>query len=141
MAIHPGSGIKAILVDEGVLPGNPAWTVELGNLLDANRTIGIMDSGGRAAEPVLSIDYPTVQILMLGADGPTGYPDAYAKLEEIRSVLLGIPAGHSAYPELTMCNQIGHIVPLGRNDSGRPKFSLNFQLITEPAPTGHRVSA
>lgn len=141
MAIHPAAGIKAILVAEGVLPGSPTWKVELGNLLDANRSIGIMDSGGRPPEPVLSIDYPTVQILALGDAGPAGYTEAWAMLEAIRSELLGIPAGHAAFPELTMCNQIGHIVPLGRNDSGRPKFSLNFQLITEPAPTGHRVSA
>jgi hypothetical protein len=138
-AIHPGSGIRDILIAAGVLPDG--WTVQMGQLADTDKSIGIMDSGGLSAESRLSIDYPAVQVLALGGRGPTGYPDAYTKLIQIRDALVGIPAAPAAYPELTLCRQVGHIVPLGRTDSDRPKFSLNFQLITEPAPAGYRESA
>lgn len=136
--MHPGKGIKDILAAANLLTG---WKVELGDLPDVDQAIGIMDTGGRAPEPRLSINYPSVQILVLADRSPTGYLVGWTKCEEIRNALLGIPAGPAAYPELTMCNQIGDIVPLGRNDNNRPKFSLNFQLITEPTPTGYRESA
>jgi hypothetical protein len=117
------------------------WNVELGKLTDKPWSIGIMDTGGRAPEPRLMINYPTIQFLAQGDATGDGYPNTWAKLEEIRELILGIPAGPRAYPDLTMCNQTGDISFLGTSDKDFPRFSMNFQLITEPAPVGHRVEA
>lgn len=136
---HPAKGIKDILTAAGIFSGG--WTGTLGKLVDQDNSIAILDTGGRSSEPRLALDYPSVQVFILGSKVvATGYPDAYAKAIAIKNALLGIPSAPTQYPELTMCNQLGEINPLGYNENDRPQLSLNFQLITEPVPSGYRVS-
>jgi hypothetical protein len=142
--MSPAQGIKAILesLTGTALVTTGGWELRIGKQPSSpDKVITILDSGGRGAEPNLTIDYPNVQILVRGDKTATGYPDAYSKMEKVRAVLLGIPSGHAEYPALTSCTQRGGIVSLGLDENDRPRFSLNFQLITEPeADTdGHRV--
>lgn len=136
----PADNIKNLLRALGI--ETTGWVIRVGRFpTSPDRVLVVADSGGGNAEPSLLIDYPTVQLRTRGDAGGTSYPDAYAKLESARTVLLGIPEAPAQYPELVSVTQRGHISWLGYDDSDRPMFSLNLQLIVEPAPTvgGHRV--
>jgi hypothetical protein len=132
----PAKGIKDILDNAGV--DTTGWALTVGRLLDKDRQIAVLDSGGLNPEVKMSIDYPSIQINVLGSKGPDGYPEAYAKAKAIRDAIQAIPSAPAQFPELTSCVQRGGINFLGYNENDRPRFTTNFQLITEPAPAGYR---
>ena len=136
----PAVGIVAIL--EASVDKPTGWTFKVGKLLDLPKHFAVLDTGGVGAEPRLSVDYPTVQILAVGDIGPTGYPDSYAAMRKVFDLLVGIPGGSAAFPELTSVTARGGIQWLGYSDKERPQWSLNLRLIMEPVPVayGHRES-
>jgi hypothetical protein len=101
--------------------------------------VTIYDSGGPAPEVSVGINHPSAQIIVRGAR--QGYNDAYGKCLEIRRALLAIPTPRTDWPELTSVVERTDVQSLGRDQSARPRFSMNFQLITtpEPADAGYRM--
>lgn len=134
----PAVGIYDVLEAGGFFGGATGWSGRVGGLTDVNAQIAVIDSGGRSGEVKIQIEYPSVQILVRGSPGQGGYDAAYDKAEKIHAALQGIPQNPVQFARLTSCVAIGFINWLGRDESDRPQFSLNFQLITSPATQGNR---
>lgn len=128
----------AILLAEGLYGGATGWSGKVGGLSGEDPCIAAIDSGGRAGEVKIQIEYPTVQILVRGAAGQGGYDAGFAKAEKVHAALQGIDQNPAEFPRLTSCVAIGWINWLGRDDNDRPQWSLNFQLITVPETQGNR---
>lgn len=135
----PAEGIHAILKAAGFFAGATGWEGKIGELGNNAPCLAVIDSGGRAGEVLIPIEYPSVQILLRGAPGQGGYSAAYDKAEKIHAHLQGITQNPTEMTRLTSCVAIGFINWLGRDANDRPQFSLNFQLITEPVTTGNRI--
>ena len=133
--MSPAEGISAILEGDNLIGGATGWASAVAGLHDKGQMVACLDSGGRAGEVKVSIDYPTVQVLVR----PTvsGYSTGYAKARAIYDHLLAIENA-TEYPELVSCTAIGFINPLGRDANNHPIFSLNWQLIIEPTNLGNR---
>lgn len=135
----PAQGIEAILIAEGVLGGVTGWTSTVGGLVDTGKNVTLIDSGGRGGEVKVAIDYPSVQAIVQGSKTAGGYVEAYAKAMEVYTALQGIPTPHADWPKLTSCVALNMPVWMGRDDRDRPRFSLNFRLITTPENEGNRT--
>jgi hypothetical protein len=96
--------------------------------------ITVYDTGGRTPDPRNLLDYPTVQIRVRAADFDTGY----AKILAIREALMSkaaVTVNGTVYSGFWLN---GDINAIGRNDADRPIFTVNFQLMREPASGTHR---
>lgn len=114
------------------------WSIVVGRMPDRDRAIVCYDSGGKAPNPQWLVDYPTVQVKVRGSQ--SDYVDAVNKAEEVKNALLGLPSqtiGTDIYVSVSL---IGDRNFLGYDENGRPMFSLNFQLIINPATGTHRKS-
>ena len=135
----PAAGIYDILEAAGLFGGATGWEGRVGGLTDNGAPqVAVIDSGGRAGEVKIQIEYPSVQILVRGSPEQGGYAAAYSKAEKIHAALQGIGQNPVQFARLTSCVAIGFINWLGRDASDRPQFSLNFQLITVPETQGNR---
>lgn len=131
----PADGLLAIL--EGIAGFLDGWEAHVGRFnTSPNKQIVLRNTGGRSGEVKVAIDYPSVQVLIKGA--PKGYAEAWSKLKDIRDALVAIPTPTADYPALTSCVAMGDINDLEYDDSDRPQFSQNFQLITSYAVSGYR---
>lgn len=134
--MSPAKGIHEILKNAPGFPGT-GWTLGYGKMpADPDQYIAILDSGGQGGEVLVAIDYPRVQILVRGAKNK-GYDAAYDKINQARELLIAIPES-AHYPELDSCIGVGQILPLGEDDSKRPVFSQNLQLIVSYDTSGYR---
>lgn len=137
--MSPAEGIRDILVACDVLGGATGWAWEIGAIRDTAKSVAIIDSGGREGEVKVAIDYPSVQLIIQGEKLTGGYSVAWDKASEIYKLLHGIDTPNQTWSELTSCVAMGYITSLGRDDSDRPRFSLNFRLITTPEDVGDRT--
>jgi hypothetical protein len=136
----PSVGIAAILnaAAPAVVDGATGWPLSLGRLLTtSNRCVALIDGGGRTPEVKVAIDYPTVQVLVRG--NKTEYEASREKAKEIFNILQAHPTPTVDYPELVSSVAATDIAWLGYDPDGeRPMWSLNFNLIVNPAAIGHR---
>ena len=136
----PAEGIKAIIeAAPSFVGGATGWAPKIGGMSGEVPCVAFIDSGGRSGEVLIQIEYPTVQILVRGSPGQGGYTASYDKAEKIHAYLQGIPQNPPEMPRLTSCVAIGFVNWLGRDESDRPQWSVNFQLITEPVTAGNRT--
>ena len=135
----PAEGLKAVVEAASLIGGVSGWAGKIGGLSGDLPCAAFIDSGGRAGEVLIPIEYPTVQILVRGSAGQGGYTASYDKAEGIHAFLQGIPQNPPQFLRLTSCVAIGFVNWLGRDESDRPQWSLNFQLITEPVTAGNRT--
>ncbi len=136
--LNPAKGILALL-NVATPDLNSGWHFAFGRLVASpDKMVVVVNSGGRAPEPVIAQNYPSIQILVRGAKGAGGYDDAYLKAIACRSALLGIPSRPADYENLASITGIGDVTPLGYDDADRPMFSVNLQLITFHATSGYR---
>jgi Bacteriophage minor capsid protein len=126
-------GIKDILVENGIgvfLPqaSETDWGISISRLRPKPvKMIAVFDSGGRAPEPGLDINYPSIQLIIRGDSD--GYVAAHAKARRCRDVLLGRRSetrGGDIWASITMTSDI---IPLAYDDNERPQLSMNFALI------------
>lgn len=135
----PAEGFKAILANLGVIDGATGWSGYIGDLPDTpHQAVTIYDTGGRGGEVKVAIDYPTVQVVVRGSPASGGYAAGYAKAQAIYDAMVGIDTPHASWDKLVSCVQMGFINWLGRDDTDRPRFSVNFRLITLPDNEGNR---
>ena len=133
----PAIGIANVLIAAGVQ--TTGWTIYVGGLMtEDDQQIVVRHIGGKAGEIALAIDYPAIQLLVRGQQGPGGYESAYEKLINCRDALVRIPSGPTAFPNLTLVKTIGDVLDLGRDDKSRPLFSLNLSLIVTYDSAGYR---
>lgn len=135
----PADKLAAITENAGLIGGATAFKLSVGGFNGTAQEVTFIDSGGRAPEVKVAIDYPTVQVIVRGSKAGSGYTAAYAKAKEIFDLLQAIPTGPAQYPELASCIAVGFINWLGRDENSMPRFSLNWQLITSSAPIGNRT--
>lgn len=123
--------IRNMLVAMGTATG--PWKIYIGRLPEPiDRAIAVMKGTGKASHPSLLVDYPGLQILVRGGPEETGYEEAEAKIREIQDRILGIPSRPAAFPTLISVTARGSIGFIGNDESDRPIFSSNYQLIVEP---------
>jgi Bacteriophage minor capsid protein len=137
---QPTEGVKNLLeaAGLGVLGAETGWAIRISRTKDKPDTlITLYDAPGKAPEPGLDINEPTVQVIVRGA--PNGYRDAYAKCLRIKDELLGLPStvmppDNDIWASVTMPRDI---LSLGYDDNERPIFSLNFDLIIHQGDLSH----
>lgn len=140
--VLPGKTVEAgildiLLSDTDFEAGG--WHIGIGQMADKpDRQLTIRHTGGPPGELAVAIDYPSVQVLARGqvSDGDL----AYRKLWATKLKLIGIPSSPAQWPQLTLCKAIGDIQNLGRDDSDRPMYSMNYSLIVsyEDGTSGNR---
>lgn len=139
----PSVGIKDLLVSAGVgaFGASAGWSIRIGRMKDHPDTlITIYDTPGVSPEPRLDINRPSCAVIVRG--NQNGYVDTYAKAEEVRNTLLGLPSqtiNGDLWAHLTMSGDILH---MGYDEKERPMFSLNFQIILHQGDLDgtHRIS-
>lgn len=122
-------GIKDLLETHVIASG---WQIEIGQFPNSpNKVIMLMDTGGVEPNPKYLLDFPTVQALVRG--NPGGYLDTFREAKAVKDILLGIDAfttpDGDRWDGIT---QNGDLASVGRDESMRPMFSVNFAVILEP---------
>lgn len=141
----PAVGAKDLLVAAGVgvyavAPG-ANFLIVLSRLKDQpDKQIVLYDTGGQDPNPQWLLEYPTIQATIRGVSD--GYVAAYAKAREVFDVLVGLPSQDLNGDRWVSVTSLGGINNLGYDDKDRPKFTINFRLIIEPATSAltHRTS-
>lgn len=131
------TGIKDLLVAAsiGAYGGTGDWAIFIGTSVHTpDRQINIFDTGGQAPNPRWLIDYPSVQVTVRAKVGE--YQEAYDKAVLIKNALLGLPSQDINGDRWVHVNMLGDINYIGKDENERPKFTLNFTLIIEPAESG-----
>jgi hypothetical protein len=127
----PADNLRTI-IPTTVLGGATGWTPRVG-LMDeeADQMAVFYDTGGQNANPRWLLDYPTIQVCVRGKE--RDYSTAYAKIKEIKDCLLGLEPQDIGGDRFDSVICLGDIMFLGYDDRMRPKFSVNFRCIVEPA--------
>lgn len=131
-------GIKDLLVAAGVgvFAAPTGWSIHIG--LAPNKpdsVISIWPSGGNNPNPKWSLDYPQAQVRVRDKK----WEEAYAKTQQVKDTLLGIPSQDLNGDRWNSITMIGDLTSMGYDEKNRPEFSLNFALIVEPADGGNRL--
>lgn len=138
----PAAGLKAIIVAAG-LTELTGFTLKVSKLVDdaADTVAAFIDHPGSPPETVVGMNYPSVQVFVRAAKGSGAYEAGYTAIDAIvRKLHLVDPVSVTAqYSELVSCLASTGIAPLGDDSKGRPTFSVNFRLITQPADPGNRM--
>jgi len=129
MAEYPPSvGAKSLLTTHVVTSG---WTIEIGALPDSpNKLITINDTGGTIPNPKWLLDYPSVQIMVRGEIN--GYLATFREAKAVKDLLLGVTSQNLNGDRWVSVLMNGDMAFIGRDESERPLFSMNFSLIIEP---------
>lgn len=121
-------------------PTTVDWRIGIGKMLDKpDRQICCYDVSGQNPNPKWLLDYPAVNIIVRGA--PQDYRAANQKATDCIDVLLGqfprIVNGDS-WDAITVISSSSHV---GNDANDRPMFSMNVQIILEPAASAltHRL--
>lgn len=111
--------------------GVSGWAIEIGAMPDKpDKVISINDTGGRDPNPKWMLDFPNLQALIRGE--VNGYLDTFREGKAVKDLLLGITSldlNGDRWVSVVLNGDLGFI---GRDDSMRPIFSVNFALIIEP---------
>jgi len=103
---------------------------------DPDRSIQIMDTVGIEPNPKFLLDFPTVQIMIRG--NANGYLATFREAKAVKDLLLGIDSFTTADGDrMVSITQNGDLGFIGRDDSMRPMFTINFALIIEPQVVGN----
>lgn len=134
--VIPAQGVYNVLVAASITD----WALAIGRMTDGpDKQLVALDTGGKAGEVAVAIDYPTVQLLIRGGVGADQYGPTFRKLKEARAALVAIPARPIQFPELAGITAIGDVVFLKYDEKERPLFSCNLQLTLWYDTSGYRV--
>lgn len=140
----PAVKVKDLLVAAGVgtLAATSGWAIHVGGMPDKNgvphTAISVQETGGEAANPRFLFEFPHVQVMVRGAEGD--YTAASDKCRDVMDALLGYPGDTDTDGDRwTSITAIGGKNYLGRDQSNRPLFSLNFRIILEPDSGTYRT--
>lgn len=129
----PSEHLKDLITAHVTLSG---WQVDISAMPDdPDRAVAISDTGGVEANPKYLLDFPTCQIMVRGE--VNGYLDTYREAKAIKDLLLGIDSQDINGDRLVSVTMNGDLGFIGRDETMRPLFSMNFALITEPQVVGN----
>lgn len=126
-------GAKSLLAAHAATSG---WTIEVGVLPTApDKVIMISDTGGLDPNPKWLLDFPTLQILVRGI--VSGYSTTWTEGKAVKDILLGLSSTDVNGDRWDAVNIVSDLAFIGRDESQRPQFTINFSLIVEPqVPAG-----
>lgn len=134
----PAVGAKTLLVAASVGSNTPTadWGIHISAMPDdrdvPNKAIAIFDTGGTEnSNPKWLLDYKSIQVRV--RSNSNDYTGAYAKIAEVKDVLLGLEAQTVSGDRWDGVTAIGDITYIGRDKNDRPELVMNFRLIIEPA--------
>ncbi len=129
MAEFPASqGAKDLLTTHVGVSG---WQIEIGAMPDQpDKVIMISDTGGPEPNPKWLLDFPTLQVMVRGI--VSGYLATFREAKAVKDLLLGIDAQALNLDRWVSVTQNGELMFIGRDETQRPMFSVNFALIIEP---------
>ncbi len=136
----PCIDIKDMLVSAGIgtFKAASGWGIYVSEEPTAPDTVvTVYDTGGQDSEPNILLDYPSVMVRVRGAPGD--YAAAWSKAQAVKDALLGKSAAtvnSTRYVGIWMKGDINY---LGRDESRRPQFTLNFAITREPASGTYRT--
>jgi hypothetical protein len=117
------AGLNGSLIKIGRLPATP------------DVVMAIVDAPGQSPNPKWLLDYPAIQVLV--RSGKDNYDGAYTMAKSVKDALLGLYSTNLTNGDRWVsCLMRGDINYIGPDENSRPMFSLNFGLITQPAPGG-----
>lgn len=93
--------------------------------------ISCISTGGSSPEVHLAVDYPSVQVLVRGPI-TDGYAVSRVIAQKVKDTLLGIFSLNVNGDRWDSVSMRGDLIWVGRDEKGRPMWSLNFSLIVEP---------
>ena len=134
MSNAPSADIAEFMQTNGVgfIAATTGWAIfESREPVSPDSTITVYDTGGLASSPRFLLDSPSVQIRVRGDIGKYGL--AYAKCQEIKDLLLGLPKQVINTTEYIGVWAIGDITSLAYDDNKRPILVQNWRIIREPA--------
>ncbi len=139
MAENPPSvEIKSLLTAHA---GASGWQLEISQMPDEpDDIIMISDTGGVEPNPKWLLDFPTIQCMIRGSANK--YLEAFREAKAVKDLLLGIQAFTNADGDRwDGITQNGDLAYIGRDESMRPLFSINFAIILEPllVPNSNRL--
>lgn len=131
----PATDIRDFLATQGIgVAGTNLFTGR--EPTEPHFIVTVFDAGGIAPNPKFLRDEPQVQVMTRG--NPNDYETTWAKAQEIKDVLLGAQPQILNGTDYVLFVQIGEMLPLGYDDSGRLSISSNWQLVREMASGGNR---
>ncbi len=126
--LPPSQGAKDLLAAHVVGSG---WDIQIGIMPDTpNKVISIHDTGGQEPNPKWLLDFPTIQVMIRGE--VSGYLATFVEAKAVKDLLLGVTSQDLNDDRWVSVTQNGDLGFIGRDDSMRPIFSVNFALIIEP---------
>lgn len=127
----------ALLLPNTIVGGSTGWSLYVGKQVpEPDATVTFYDTQGRSPNPKWAVDFPSIQAMIRGE--PNSYGPAWTKAREVRDFLLGINSqtiNGDIWVSITCPGDVGFI---GYDDTKRPSFSVNFNLIIEPSLVGNR---
>ncbi|KKL66943.1 hypothetical protein LCGC14_2139920 [marine sediment metagenome] len=87
--------------------------------------------------PKWLVDFPGIQTMIRGAPG--GYQAAKLKAQEVLDELHSIPSQDLNGDRWNSIIATTRPAYIGSDEKTRPRFSVNFKLILEPASGTHRL--
>lgn len=130
----PSDAIRDLLVEAGVgvFAATTGWSIRIGEEPDKpNTVISIWDAPGSPPSPNMSLQEPSVVVRVRG--NPDDYPVAYAKAVQVRDVLHGVVRREIAGWHYLSIFAAHEPEWLGRDETRRPIFGLNFDIRRELA--------
>lgn len=132
MSVETAIKDKLVTASLGAFEATSGWSIFIGRETTSPDTaITITRTGGQAPNPKWLLDFPTFQVRVRG--GKHNYSAAYDKAEAIKDLLLGITSQDVDGDRWVAINMLTDITFIGYDENDRPIFSLNFQMIVEPA--------
>ncbi len=134
MAEFPASqGAKDLLTTH---VGSSGWQVEIGAMPKTpDKIIMVSDTGGQDPNPKWLLDFPTIQVMVRGI--VSGYLDTFREAKAVKDILLGINAQVIQGDRWDGVIQNGDLAFIGRDETMRPLFSVNFAIFLEPQLVGN----
>ena len=124
----PAESFKTHVTGDAALSG---YTLIIGHgLPDTDKLITFLDTGGEPSNPKWLLDFPTVQVVVRG--GANDYKNIWKVAKAIKDLLLGITSQTINGDKYVSVTELSTIAFIGRDDSNRPMFSINFNIIVEP---------
>ena len=140
MAVAVEEGIKDLLVAAGVgvFGSQSGWGIFIGpEPTRPDTVISIREFAGAGPMAKFLIDFPAIQTMIRGAPGE--YQAAKAKAGQVLDELHSIPSQDLNGDRWNSIIATSGPAYNGLDESNRPKFSVNFKLILEPATGTHRI--